>query len=233
MACCGTDGRKEKVQDVSYPGPIQPTATVSLPPQDLRATPSAEQERDFVRIFQQQGIYLLNEEEVDPVLLQHDKKVQDPDDIIENFLGLLRDHDPARNLKDFTDEELRRYVAKHISVSESFDFCMREQLAPLFLQPVYLVLLTPQHSAPGAGIVVVIYGFVAEAAKGHLQVVGDRPETKRTPWIARLELNLRDSTLTHTVFPQNRSAAFTDSNSFMMKDLDALRAKYFRSSPTS
>eukprot|EP00392_Amoebophrya_sp_AT5.2_P007367 g7381.t1 len=139
------------------------------------------------------------------------------EDAVEEFLGLLRDHDPQRVVKSFTDEELRRYVAKQISVDQSFQFCMREKVQPLFLQPRYVVLLSPTE-----GIVVVTYGFVAESAS---DVAGDRPDTKHTPWIARLEMHVTNGTLTHTILPK---AEYWTTTEFLAHDhATILRQKYF------
>jgi len=186
--------------------------------------PNLQQERDFARIYDSSGVYVVNNQQLK--LLRRVQASKSPvgsdngsanEDAVEEFLGLLRDHDPQRVVKSFTDEELRRYVAKQISVDQSFQFCMREKVQPLFLQPRYVVLLSPTE-----GIVVVTYGFVAESAS---DVAGDRPDTKHTPWIARLEMHVTNGTLTHTILPK---AEYWTTTEFLAHDhATILRQKYF------
>merc|ERR1719343_410682 len=53
------------------------------------------------------------------------------------------------------------------------------KLLPMFLQPIFLIVILGQPLQAKAAT----YGFVAERPQ---QVLGDRPETKRTPFCVRL-----------------------------------------------
>lgn len=66
-----------------------------------------------------------------------------------------------------------------MTVNVGVDFALHMQLLPTFLQPFFLVIVLGEPLEAR----VATYGFVAE--KPH-QVVGDRPESKRTPFCVRL-----------------------------------------------
>ncbi|CAD7956274.1 unnamed protein product [Amoebophrya sp. A25] len=262
MACCGRSRHCIVEAAITrQPSCFRGSGDVHLHELDevADAPASEEQERDFVRIFRAAApsVFVLNRDRFEQLsavaargsmssadgdFSRSTKRAsvgsemsfteQDIDDEIEQFLGQLRDRDPEDVLRPFTDEELRRFVVKHISVEQSFQFCLREGLAPLYLQPKYLVLLSESE-----GIVIVTYGFVAEATKSQTQVVGDRPDRKRTPWIARLELRttisggsdrkkINSRVLSHTIFP---ARVVLDTRTFIDADVPILREKYFPS----
>ncbi|CAD7968201.1 unnamed protein product [Amoebophrya sp. A25] len=254
MPCCGPKSKRLVEELPTLPPSIRSSGDVELD-MDVHAAASEEQERDFVRIFRasKPSLFVLNRDAFQQLSAANDRAGEttghdvsggvratvasgvsvterDVDDEVEHFLGQLRDQDPEGILRPFTDEELRRFVIKHISVEQSFQFCVREGLAPLYLQPKYLVLLSEKE-----GIVIVTYGFVAEAAKCQTQVVGDRPDRKCTPWIARLELRssttevsdhktLNSRVLSHSICPARQ---MVDTRAFIDADVRTLRAKYF------
>lgn len=76
-------------------------------------------------------------------------------------------------------DTLRSRAMAAMTVNVGVDFALHMQLMPTFLQPFFLVIVLGEPLQAR----VATYGFVAE--KPH-QVVGDRPESKRTPFCVRL-----------------------------------------------
>jgi len=76
-------------------------------------------------------------------------------------------------------DTLRSRAMAAMTVNVGIDFAINMQLLPTFLQPFFLVIVLGEPLQAR----VATYGFVAE--KPH-QVVGDRPESKRTPFCVRL-----------------------------------------------
>jgi len=66
-----------------------------------------------------------------------------------------------------------------MSVNVGLDFALHMQMLPTFLQPFFLVIVLGEPWEAR----VATYGFVAERPD---QIVGDRPESKRTPFCVRL-----------------------------------------------
>lgn len=71
-------------------------------------------------------------------------------------------------------------LVSRISVNSVLDFVLEMGLLPCLLQPLFLVCVTDK---PKLSVRIVQYGFVAGAQS---DVVGDRPEEKRTPFCVRL-----------------------------------------------
>lgn len=78
------------------------------------------------------------------------------------------------NLEDLVDQ-----IMAQTTVNVGIDFASQMALVPMFLQPVFVVM--------GLGeplqVRVLTYGFFAEKPQ---QVVGDRPDSKRSPFVVRL-----------------------------------------------
>merc|ERR1719443_2379922 len=67
---------------------------------------------------------------------------------------------------------------KALTVNIGVDFALHNDLMPTFLQPVFVIVVQSLED-----VRVLTYGFVAQTPD---QVVGDRPDSKRTPFSVRL-----------------------------------------------
>eukprot|EP00928_Gymnodinium_smaydae_P038579 TRINITY_DN26587_c0_g3_i1.p1 TRINITY_DN26587_c0_g3~~TRINITY_DN26587_c0_g3_i1.p1 ORF type:complete len:248 (+),score=43.37 TRINITY_DN26587_c0_g3_i1:144-887(+) len=76
-------------------------------------------------------------------------------------------------------EALRTRAVGALSVNVGIDFALHMKLLPTFLQPIFVIVLLGNPIQARA----CTYGFVAEKPQ---HVVGDRPESKRTPFCVRL-----------------------------------------------
>eukprot|EP00442_Polarella_glacialis_P038622 CAMPEP_0115059980 /NCGR_PEP_ID=MMETSP0227-20121206/7214_1 /TAXON_ID=89957 /ORGANISM="Polarella glacialis, Strain CCMP 1383" /LENGTH=181 /DNA_ID=CAMNT_0002445153 /DNA_START=399 /DNA_END=941 /DNA_ORIENTATION=- len=74
---------------------------------------------------------------------------------------------------------LSRRAMRAMTVNVGIDFATKMDLLPTFLQPFFLIIVLSDLSEARAAT----YGFVAANTK---QIVGDRPESKRTPFCVRL-----------------------------------------------
>jgi len=70
-------------------------------------------------------------------------------------------------------------IIPRMTVNVGLDFALHTGLMPAFLQPVFVIIALGEPLQ----FRVATYGFIAEKPD---QVVGDRPETKRTPFVVRL-----------------------------------------------
>jgi len=84
----------------------------------------------------------------------------------------------ARPDPDLLEKLLARAIAA-MTVNVGVDFALQMRLLPTFLQPVFLIIVLGDLAEARAAT----YGFVAERPQ---QIVGDRPESKRTPFCVRL-----------------------------------------------
>lgn len=78
-----------------------------------------------------------------------------------------------------TVETLRGLAVLAMTVNVGMDFALHMQLLPTFLQPFFLIIVLGQPLEAR----VATYGFVAAEPQ---HIVGDRPESKRTPFCVRL-----------------------------------------------
>lgn len=76
-------------------------------------------------------------------------------------------------------ETLRARAMAAMTVNVGVDFALHMKLMPTFLQPFFLIIVLGNMEEARAAT----YGFVAERPQ---QIVGDRPESKRTPFCVRL-----------------------------------------------
>jgi hypothetical protein len=76
-------------------------------------------------------------------------------------------------------ERLRIRATAAMTVNVGIDFAMHMKLLPTFLQPFFLIIIMPDLKEARAAT----FGFVAEQPQ---HIVGDRPESKRTPFCVRL-----------------------------------------------
>jgi len=70
--------------------------------------------------------------------------------------------------------ELTRRVATHITVGPGMHVVLKQKLSPVLLQPAFVICISRSQ------VRVLTFAFIGEP------VTGDRPETKRTPFILRL-----------------------------------------------
>lgn len=70
-----------------------------------------------------------------------------------------------------------------MSASVGVAFAIHVGLLPQLLQPLYILVLIEARDGSLAQARVLVAGFVCKKAE---QIVGDRPESKRTPWLALL-----------------------------------------------
>lgn len=82
--------------------------------------------------------------------------------------------------QELVDTLVQRSVAA-MTVNVGIDFATTMHLMPTFLQPLFLIVVRGDGSPNEARAAT--YGFVAEMPT---QIVGDRPESKRTPFCVRL-----------------------------------------------
>jgi hypothetical protein len=75
--------------------------------------------------------------------------------------------------------KLRARATAAMTVNVGVDFALHMKLMPMFLQPFFLIVVIPEVNDAR----VVTYGFVSAQPQ---DVVGDRPEAKRTPQCVRL-----------------------------------------------
>jgi len=78
----------------------------------------------------------------------------------------------------FVDKLKTRAMAA-MTVNVGIDFALHMSLLPTFLQPIFLVVLLGEPKQARTAV----YGFIAERPQ---QILGDRPESKRTPFCVRL-----------------------------------------------
>merc|ERR1712146_445706 len=70
-------------------------------------------------------------------------------------------------------------IISRMTVNVGMDFAAETSLLPAFLQPAFVITVLGDPLQ----FRVTTYGFVASTPA---QVVGDRPDTKRTPFVVRL-----------------------------------------------
>jgi hypothetical protein len=78
-----------------------------------------------------------------------------------------------------TVERLRKRATAAMTVNVGIDFALHMKLMPTFLQPFFLIIIMPDMKEARAAT----FGFVADSPQ---HIVGDRPESKRTPFCVRL-----------------------------------------------
>lgn len=76
-------------------------------------------------------------------------------------------------------ENLMTRAMVAMSVNVGVDFALHMKLMPTFLQPLFVIIMLGDPLEARAAT----YGFVASTPR---QVIGDRPEAKRTPFCVRL-----------------------------------------------
>lgn len=76
-------------------------------------------------------------------------------------------------------ERFRKRAMAAMTVNVGIDFALSMNLMPTFLQPFFVILVSSDLKQARAAT----YGFVAQKPT---HIVGDRPESKRTPFCVRL-----------------------------------------------
>jgi len=157
-------------------------------------SPISEGKRDFARIFfaNERKIFLIapnmpSMRPLQPTSSASSAHIGDMSEQVVNraealFRESLSQHlDQALPTKpdpSLFETLISRAVAA-MTVNVGVDFALQMRLVPTFLQPVFLIIVLGDMSQARAAT----YGFVAERPQ---QIVGDRPESKRTPFCIRL-----------------------------------------------
>jgi hypothetical protein len=156
--------------------------------------PTEEGRRDFARIFfaDESKIFVVgrgmpNMRPLQPTVGPSKAHIGDlSDQVVERAEELFSDC-LARQLKQVFGRppdpallaKLRDRASAAMTVNVGMDFALHAKLMPTFWQPFFLIIVIPELNEARTAT----YGFVAGRPE---DVVGDRPESKRTPYCVRL-----------------------------------------------
>eukprot|EP00440_Ansanella_granifera_P002539 gb/GFBE01002760.1/.p1 GENE.gb/GFBE01002760.1/~~gb/GFBE01002760.1/.p1 ORF type:complete len:250 (+),score=43.43 gb/GFBE01002760.1/:1-750(+) len=198
MGCCSSGQVGKQVGSAARKEPL-PSALAKAPQGRFASQPPQWEEgrRDFARIFfaDQRKIFFLGPNMNSIMPLQPtggpssahigDLNEQVVDKAVslftESLVAQLEQALGATPKQELVDTLVKRAIAA-MSVNVGIDFATTMQLMPTFFQPLFLVAVRVD-SGNVCEARAATYGFVAEK---HTQVVGDRPESKRTPFCVRL-----------------------------------------------
>lgn len=157
--------------------------------------PSAEGRRDFARIFfaSERKIFvfasgMMSMKPIQPSTGPSSAHIGDmSEQVVERAVALFHDSLKAQlaqafggqGLEEGLLETLTTRAIDSMTVNIAIDFAVKMNLMPTFLQPAFLIVLLGEPLQARAAT----YGFVAQKP---MQIQGDRPESKRTPFCVRL-----------------------------------------------
>ncbi|CAJ1402015.1 unnamed protein product, partial [Effrenium voratum] len=197
FACMGCAGCKVRQVDAAVKEPLPASLAKAPRGRFGGALPRLEEgRRDFARIFfaDQRKIFFLGPNMTSMMPLQptggpSSAHIGDLNEqVVDKAETLFRESLVKQLEQAFggpPKEELLHMLVKRAmaatTVNVGIDFATTMQLMPTFLQPLFLLVVRGDGAAQEARAAT--YGFVAEQPS---QILGDRPESKRTPFCVRL-----------------------------------------------